>query len=234
MTGFGRHLRLAAGPPADPADATDGQLLDRFLTGRDEAAFDLLVRRHGRMVLGACRRVLGHGPDAEDAFQVTFLVLARKGRALTGWASVGGWLYRAACLTAKKARTQAVRRHAREARAARPEAVEPTPMSDDTSALDAEVARLPARYRDVVALCELGGRTRKEAAAPAPDGLPRQSAGTGRPASTWWKCPSGRNPHLVPRDVPERGPLEHVLTGSRSGGPSRRRVPRRQIGVRVG
>src|SRR5829696_6542743 len=137
MNGIGRRLRRAAGPPADPTDATDGQLLDRFLTGRDEAAFDLLVRRHGRMVLGACRRLLGNGPDAEDAFQVTFLVLARKGRALAGWASVGGWLYRAACLTAQKARTRAVRRQAREARAARPEVVEPTPASDDTSILDA-------------------------------------------------------------------------------------------------
>ena len=165
MTGIGRHLRRAAGPPADPADATDGQLLDRFLAGRDEAAFEALVRRHGRMVLGACRRLLGNAHDAEDAFQVTFLVLARKGRALTGWASVGGWLYRAACLPAHQARTQAVRRQAREARAARPEAVEPLPAADEPSALDAAVALLPARFRDVVALCELGGRTRKEAAA---------------------------------------------------------------------
>jgi uncharacterized protein (TIGR03435 family) len=165
MNGIGRLLRRAAGPPADPATATDGQLLDRFLTGRDEAAFDLLVRRHGRMVLGVCRRILGNAHDAEDAFQVTFLVLARKGRGMTGWATVAGWLYRAACLTANKARVQAVRRKTREARAARPEAVEPTPVAGETSELDAEVARLPAKFRDVVSLCELGGKTRPEAAA---------------------------------------------------------------------
>ena len=101
-------LRLLRESPS----ADDAALLAQFAAGRDEAAFEELMRRHGPMVLGVCRRVLGNSHDADDAFQVTFLVLAKKGRALTGWATVAGWLYRAACLTANKARVQAVRRKA--------------------------------------------------------------------------------------------------------------------------
>jgi RNA polymerase sigma factor (sigma-70 family) len=163
MDGIGRQLRRVALPPG-PETASDGQLLDRFLTGRDEAAFEVLVRRHGRMVLGVCRRVLGNAADAEDAFQVTFLVLVRKGRGLTGRVSVGGWLYRAADLAARKARAQAVRRRTREAAAARPEEIAAADPPDWLAALDREVGRLPAKYRDPVILCELLGETRKEAA----------------------------------------------------------------------
>src|SRR3954447_1120101 len=102
------HLRLADG------GLTDGQLLARFLDGRDEAAFAALVRRHGPMVLGVCRRVLGHAHDAEDAFQATFLVLARKARSLADPEAVGPWLYGVAYRTALEARAMSRRRRARE------------------------------------------------------------------------------------------------------------------------
>src|SRR5215831_19130417 len=83
--------RLAASRPVD--DLTDGELLDRFRGCREEAAFAALVRRHGKRVLGVCRRVLGHEQDAEDAFQATFLVLAQRAGSIRKPGSLGSWLY---------------------------------------------------------------------------------------------------------------------------------------------
>ena len=88
-------------------DLTDGQLLERFLTSREEAAFETLVRRHGPMVLSVCRRVLEHAQDAEDAFQATFLVLACKASSIVMRETVGNWLYGVAYRTAQKARAAA-------------------------------------------------------------------------------------------------------------------------------
>src|SRR5687768_2285102 len=96
-------LVAALGQEPGPAE-TDGELLTRFLARRDEAAFEVLVRRHGPMVLAVCRRALGCSADAEDAFQATFLVLLRKAPGLTSRPTLGDWLHGVARHTALKAR----------------------------------------------------------------------------------------------------------------------------------
>src|SRR5439155_21386555 len=96
---------------------TDQELLDRFRSERDEAAFHTLLRRHGSMVLDACRNVLGNEADAEDAFQATFLILAQKAGAIHNQASVGSWLHGVAYRTALKARAGSAKRQKHEARA---------------------------------------------------------------------------------------------------------------------
>src|SRR5262245_32489979 len=97
-----QHLRGLTGP----SEETDRQLLERFLGRREESAFVALLRRHGPMVLGVCRRVLGHEQDAEDTFQATFLLLARKGGSIRNAASVGCWLHSVAQRLALGARGQ--------------------------------------------------------------------------------------------------------------------------------
>src|SRR5262245_55355613 len=150
--------RIAARLAAD----TDGQLLARFLDHRDEAAFAALVWRHGPMVLRTCRRVIGNAADADDAFQATFVVLLRRARALAGRACVGNFLYGVAFHTALKAKAMAAKRRTREARARAPES-QPD-RSELLAALDEELARLPDKYREPVVICELEGRSRREAA----------------------------------------------------------------------
>src|SRR6516225_9748530 len=108
-----QHFRKAA-LRRDGAGLTDGQLLERFLANQDEAAFEALVRRHGPMVLGVCRRVLRDSHDAEDAFQATFLVLARKAASVSPRERVGNWLYGVAHTTAVRARATNARRRLRE------------------------------------------------------------------------------------------------------------------------
>lgn len=154
--------RVAAALAPDPE--ADGALLARFLAGRDEDAFAQLVRRHGPMVLGVCRRVTGNSADADDAFQAAFVVLVRKAADLTGRATVGDWLYGVAYHTALKANAMAARRRTNEAKAARPEAAPDANDPADLAALDRALAALPAKYREPVVLCELEGRPRKEVA----------------------------------------------------------------------
>src|SRR5438309_1494729 len=96
------------------ADGTDGQLLTRFIEQRDQMAFEALVRRHGPMVVGICRRVLGDGPDAEDAFQATFLVLVRKANSVSPREMVGNWLYGVGLRSALKARALCAKMRGRE------------------------------------------------------------------------------------------------------------------------
>jgi RNA polymerase sigma factor (sigma-70 family) len=158
-------LRQALRSPEDK-DLTDGQLLDRFLSSRDEAAFATLVRRHAPLVLGVCRRVLGNFHDAEDAFQATFLVLAQKARSVLRRGAVGGWLYTVAYRAALEAKAVGRRRGEREKQVMdMPEpAVAPPELQDWRPLLDRELNRLPAKYRDPIVLCDLGCCTRKEAA----------------------------------------------------------------------
>jgi RNA polymerase sigma factor (sigma-70 family) len=162
LTHFLHNLRR---PNTGPGP-TDAQLVDGFLTGRDEEAFAALVHRHGPMVLGVCRRILGNSHDAEDAFQATFLVLACKAGAVRPRHMLAGWLYGVACNTALKLRGAAARRRLKEKEAA----AMPRP---DTSAdgwrqleplLDGAVRGLPDKYRVPIVLCELEGKSRKEAA----------------------------------------------------------------------
>ena len=146
--------RLGDGPPTD--DRPDDELVAAFVRSRDPGAFEQLVRRHGPMVLGVCRRVLGNLHDAEDAFQATFLVLARRAATVQPRDRVGNWLYGVAYRTALEARRMAARRQAHEARApARPVPGPATPATDWSALLDEELNRLPEQYRSLVVLCDL-------------------------------------------------------------------------------
>jgi RNA polymerase sigma-70 factor (ECF subfamily) len=148
------------------AAQTDGHLLEGFVARHDQAAFEALVRRHGPMVLGVCRRILRHEHDAEDAFQATFLVLVRKAASIVPRELVGNWLYGVAFRTASRARTAAAKRSARESQ------VRPVQASEGVDAecrellslLDQELSRFPDKYRLPIVLCHLQGKSRKEAA----------------------------------------------------------------------
>jgi RNA polymerase sigma factor (sigma-70 family) len=162
--GLGRLRHLLAARCAD--GLADADLLERFRTSRDEAAFEVLVWRHGPMVLRTCRRLLGHAQDAEDAFQATFFTLARRAASIHRADALGGWLYRVAHRVAVEARVRAARRGRHE----RPGAVETAGPPDDPArrelsrALEEEIDRLPDKYRLPVVLCYLEGKTTDEAA----------------------------------------------------------------------
>jgi RNA polymerase sigma factor (sigma-70 family) len=146
-------------------ELTDRQLLERFATRRDESAFALLVRRHGPMVLRVCLRVLRHRHDAEDAFQATFLVLARKASSICWHSSAGGWLFRVAYHLALKMRTRAGRRRAQALPdVAVTDGAGETPHWELRSILDEELNRLPEKYRAPLILCHCEGKSRAEAA----------------------------------------------------------------------
>jgi RNA polymerase sigma factor (sigma-70 family) len=161
-----QHLHRSVLLPAG-AGLTDGQLLEDYLSRRNETALAVLVGRHGPMVWGVCRRVLRNTHDAEDAFQATFLVLIRRAASIASRASVGNWLYGVAHQTALKARATSAKRGTREKQVtALPEpAVEEQDLWRDLEPLlDEELSRLPDKYRAVIVLCDLEGKTRREAA----------------------------------------------------------------------
>ena len=159
------HLRRAV-LPSDSAGLGDGELLGCFIERHDEVALSALVKRHGPMVWGVCRRLLSHH-DAEDAFQATFLVLVRKAASIVPREMVGNFLYGVAHQAALQARRTAARRRAREVQVTvmpDTEAVQPDQWPDVQPLLDQELSRLPDNYRAVIVLCDLEGRTRKEVA----------------------------------------------------------------------
>jgi RNA polymerase sigma factor (sigma-70 family) len=166
MSGVILHLRRAV-LLREGAGQTDGQLLTDYISRHDEAALESLVQRHGPMVWGVCRRVLGNHHDAEDAFQATFLVLVRKAASIASRELLANWLYGVAHQTALKARATVAKRKVRERQVTEmpePAVVEQDLGNDLQPLLDQELSRLPDSYRAVIVLCELEGKTRKEAA----------------------------------------------------------------------
>ena len=166
LNGMIQHLRRTALAQGDDG-LTDGQLLDAFLLNADEAAFEALVHRHAPMVWGVCVRALGHSHDAEDAFQATFLVLVRRADAIRPREMVGNWLYGVACRTALKAKAAADKRKAREKQVAELPAKEVRDEQvwhDLRPLLDCELNRLADKYRVPVVLCDLEGKSQREAA----------------------------------------------------------------------
>lgn len=163
-------MSLLAAPVVPPGaaaeDASDGQLLHRFALDRDQAAFTLLVARHGPLAFSVCRRILGRHHDAEDAFQAVFLVLARRAASLRG-GPLGGWLHGVAVRAALE--TKRRRQRGGWNRVALPPDV-PAPLPDEgvdeaaLARLDVEVQRLPDKLRAAIILCELQGQSRREAA----------------------------------------------------------------------
>jgi RNA polymerase sigma factor (sigma-70 family) len=161
------------------SDRSDSDLLERFVRERDEIAFEAIVRRHGPLVLGVCRRILFDPQDVEDAFQATFLVLVRKANSIGRRERLGNWLYGVAQRIAVRARAYAARRRARERQVEDTAAVEPSGDAlwrDLSGVLDEEVRRLPEKYRTPFLMCYLEGKTNDEAAQAL--GCPRGTVAT--------------------------------------------------------
>lgn len=161
-----QHLRRAV-LLKDGAGLTDAQLLHEYLSRREEAALSALVRRHGPMIWGVCRRILFNYHDAEDAFQATFLVFVRKAASIAAPELLANWLYGVAHQTALKARATAAKRKTRERQVTEmpePAAPENDIWNDLQPMLDQELSLLSDKYRAAIVLCDLEGKTRKEAA----------------------------------------------------------------------
>jgi RNA polymerase sigma factor (sigma-70 family) len=160
------HIRKLVGEQGVTA-GNDGALLERFIARGDQEAFAALLQRHGPMVLGVCRRMLGDATLADDAFQATFLVLVRKARSIVPRERVGNWLYGVAVRLSLKSRATAAQRRER------PQEIHDVPTPDTTSAvvwrdlqgvLDHEIERLPDKYREPFVLTYIQGKTSTEVA----------------------------------------------------------------------
>jgi RNA polymerase sigma factor (sigma-70 family) len=161
------HLRRLTSPTG-AKELSDADLLENFRSRREEAAFTLLVQRHGPMVHGICRRVLGDAHEAEDAFQATFLVLVHNAAAIRKQQSLASFLYGVACRIARKARAQSLRRRRRERAVPVPcvmaGPLDPLLAGELRATLDEEIAQLPPKYRMPLVLCYLAEKTHEQAA----------------------------------------------------------------------
>ena len=150
-------------------DLTDTELLGRFVTDREDAAFSVLVQRHGPMVLAVCRRVMGDAHLAEDAFQATFMVLAQRAKSIKKKGFLAGWLHAVAQRVAEKAKarqkTAAIdRRTERTSNMQHSEPLDELTLQELRSVLDEAINRLPEQYRIPIVLCYLEGKTHEQAA----------------------------------------------------------------------
>jgi DNA-directed RNA polymerase specialized sigma24 family protein len=145
---------------ADPAAVADADLVGRFVRDRDPVAFEALVWRHARLVMGVCRRTLRHHQDAEDAFQAVFLLLARKAQRIRRGAARPAWLHTTAVRIARRRRRPVLVAEVPE----QPIADPPPEAAETWAVLDAEVRRLPARLRAAFVLCGLEGRSHADKA----------------------------------------------------------------------
>src|SRR6266849_5021225 len=161
-----RHIYRMIGKP-QATGQTDRHLLERFARGHDESAFAKLVERHASLVYGVCWRVLRHRQDCEDAFQASFLLLARKAGSISWRDSVGSWLYQVAYRIAAETKTKTARRrtHERQAQEMRnPEIIDQDTRQELAQVIDEELHRLPEKYRAPLLLCYLEGLTSDQAA----------------------------------------------------------------------
>lgn len=166
---------LAHASRTAPGASADAALLQRFCASRDEAAFAEIVRLHGPMVMGVCRRLLGSSADADDAFQAVFLVLARKASDIDPPTMLGHWLYGVAYRTASKARAAAATRLRKEKEVlamassstgfpTTAEGLDPAALRELREIVDQEISALPRAYRQPIVACHLQGLSRAEAA----------------------------------------------------------------------
>src|SRR5262245_3750714 len=167
LSSFIANLRRAVAPHVGTG-LGDAELLERWARHGDEAAFEVLLWRHGPLVLSVCRRLLRNPADVEDAFQATFLVLVKKAASVRRGAVLAGWLYRVAYRVALRLRAAAAKRttlEAGEAEVPAPDGGLEVVWRDVRPVLDEEVNRLADKFRVPFVLCHLQGKTNAEAAA---------------------------------------------------------------------
>ncbi len=144
---------------------SDAHLLELFVSRKDDAAFEAIIKRYGLMVLGVCRRVLRDAHDVQDAFQATFMVFVRKAASLKNPELLGNWLYGVAYRAALKMRHAKLTRQHKERQVSAMPPSDRASISDDVlAALDQEINNLPEKYRAPLVFCDLQGLSRTEAA----------------------------------------------------------------------